>query len=394
MAIRHQLAVYSPISIASPLRGAAAALQIMADPRPALVDLLRQEYDASGVLLTGSGTQALQVAIAMAVQRAGGGDPIVALPAFSCFDVVSAAIGAGVSTALYDLDPETLSPDLGSLKRTLMAGARVAVIAPLYGMPVDWGALQDLANRHDTILIEDAAQGHGAAWRSKTLGTIGDISTLSFGRGKGWTGGAGGAVLVRGAMSLDSSAPRDVAAGKEAKTIVGLLAQWTLGRPGVYGIPHSIPALGLGETTFHPPVAPTTMPRSAAAAVLNARVDSRQEAASRAENARWFLERMPSDAGVRPVRPLEGEAAGYLRLPIRVTGGMSGFDSVGRAMALGIAQSYPRSLAGLAPRIAGPDRAWPGADELAGVLVTLPTHSRTTHAERDEIVQMLHRKPQ
>jgi hypothetical protein len=197
---------------------------------------------------------------------------------------------------------------------------------------------------------------------------------------------------VRGAMSLDSSAPRDVAAGEEANTIVGLLAQWMLGRPAVYGIPHSIPALGLGETTFHPPVAPTTMPRSAAAAVLNARVGSQREAARRAENARWFLEHMPGDAGVRPVRPLEGAGAGYLRLPVCVTGGMNGFDSVRRATALGIAQSYPRSLAELAPGLAGPERAWPGADELAGVLVTLPTHSRITSAERDEIVRMLHHK--
>jgi perosamine synthetase len=393
MAIRHQLAVYSPISIAAPLRGAAAALRIMTDPRPALVELLRQEYDASGVLLTGSGTQALQVAIEMGVKRAGGGDPIVALPAFSCFDVASAAIGAGVSTALYDLDPETLSPNLGSLERVLMAGARVAVIAPLYGMPVDWGALQDLANRHDTILIEDAAQGHGAAWRGNTLGTIGDISTLSFGRGKGWTGGAGGAVLARGATSLDSIALRDAAAGKEANTIVGLLAQWTLGRPAVYGIPHSIPALGLGETTFHPPVAPITMPRSAAAAALGAIASTREEAATRRENAEWFLERLHSAERVRPIRPMQDAAPGYLRLPIRVRGGAGALDGSARAAALGVAQSYPRSLAELAPRLVGAERSWPGASELARDLVTLPTHSRLSPIERDEIVRMLHQKP-
>jgi dTDP-4-amino-4,6-dideoxygalactose transaminase len=392
MAIRHQLAVYSPISIAAPLRGAAAALRIAPDPRPALIELLRREYDASGVLLTGSGTQALQVAIEAAVKRVGGGDAIVALPAFSCFDVASAAIGAGVSTALYDLDPETLSPDLESLERVLSAGARVAVIAPLYGMPVDWGALEGLANRHGTILIEDAAQGHGAAWRRKALGTIGEISTLSFGRGKGWTGGAGGAVLVRGASSFDSSALRDVAAGREANTIVGLLAQWTLGRPAVYGIPHSIPALGLGETTFHPPVAPTTVPRSAAAAVLGAIESSRSEAAKRRENAQWFLERIPGEERVRTVRPISDATPGYLRLPIRVRGGIGGFDDSARAMALGVAQSYPRSLAELAPKRVGAERSWPGADELARDIVTLPTHSRLIAVERDEILRMIERK--
>jgi dTDP-4-amino-4,6-dideoxygalactose transaminase len=393
MAIRHQLAVYSPISISAPVRGVAAALRITQDPRPALVELLRREYDAAAVLLTGSGTQALQVAIATAVKQAGGNDVTVALPAFSCFDVASAAIGAGVSTALYDLDPVTLSPDLESLERVLAGGARVAVVAPLYGIPVDWEALESLANRHGTMLIEDSAQGHGAAWRGKTLGTIGDISTLSFGRGKGWTGGAGGAVLVRRKAALDTAALRGVAAGKEANTIVGLLAQWTLGRPAVYGLPHSIPALGLGETTFHPPVAPATMPRSAAAAVLGAIKSSQEEAAKRRENARWFLERISDDESVRSIRPIHDAAPGYLRLPMRVRGGVGGFTSSTRAMTLGVAQSYPRTLAELAPRLVEPQRAWPGADELARDLVTLPTHSRLTPIERDEIVRMLHQKP-
>ena len=392
MAIRHQLAVYSPISISAPVRGAAAALRIAQDPRPALIELLRRDYQADTVLLTGSGTQALQVAIAAAVKNAGGGDTIVALPAFSCFDVASAAIGAGVSTALYDLDPETLSPDLESLERVLAAGVRVAVIAPLYGMPVDWAPLSSLAKHYKTTLIEDAAQGHGAQWSGKSLGTFGEISTLSFGRGKGWTGGAGGAVLVRRTGSFDSFALDRVRASKEASTVVGMLAQWTLGRPSIYGIPHSIPALGLGETTFHPPVAPTTMPRSAAAAVLGAIRSSQEEAKRRRENAEWFLERTPDDDRVRSVRPIGNATPGYIRLPLRVRHGINGFADSARAMALGVAQSYPRSLAELAPRLGGAARSWPGADALARDLVTLPSHSRLNPVEREEILRLLHQK--
>jgi dTDP-4-amino-4,6-dideoxygalactose transaminase len=393
MAIRHQLAVYSPISLGAPMRGVAAALRLTRDPRPALTELLRREFAASDVLLTGSGTQALHVALENAVRRGGPKNPTVALPAFSCFDVASAAIGAGVSAALYDLDPDTLGPDLESLERVLASGARVAVIAPLYGMPVDWDAIGALANRYDTILIEDSAQGHGASWRGKPLGTIGEISTLSFGRGKGWTGGRGGAVLIRREGSLDASAVASPGASKEAGSVVGLLAQWTLGRPAVYGIPYSIPALGLGETTFHPPVPPTTIPRAAAAAVLRAFASSQREAERRRENARWFLERIPGDEGVQSIRVIDGAVPGYLRLPIRVPGGMTGIEESARASALGVAQSYPRSLVDLAPRLTGPERAWPGGELLARDLVTLPTHSRVTPVERDEIVRILQRKP-
>jgi perosamine synthetase len=388
MAIRHQLAVYSPIPIGAPMRGVAAALRLAHDPRPALVDLLRTEYDASSVVLTGSGTQALQTAITTSVRRAGG-ESIVALPAFSCFDVASAAIGANVSTALYDVDPNTLGPDLESLERVLSSGARIAVVAPLYGLPVDWAALESLAIRYGAMLIEDSAQGHGATWRGRPLGALGETSTLSFGRGKGWTGGRGGAVLVRRGGVLDASALSAATVGAEMSSLAGLLAQWTLGRPAVYGIPHSIPALGLGETTYHPPVPPTDMPRSAAGAVLQAMGASREEAERRRENARWFLERLPRGERLQSIRPVADAFPGYLRLPVRIRGGIAAIRNSARALALGVAPSYPRTLSHLAPGLTGPERRWPGADELASDLVTLPTHSCLSAIERDEIVRML-----
>lgn len=175
--------------------------------------------------------------------------------------------------------------------------------------------------------------------------------------------------------------------------MAGLLAQWTLGRPAVYGIPHSIPALGLGETTFHPPAPPTTMPRVAAAAVLRAMPLSREEAERRRENAAWFLEQIPQNEDVRFIRPLKDGTPGFLRLPLRISGGIEGVTQPSRALTLGIAPSYPRTLVELAPRLTGPEQRWPGAEQLARDLVTLPTHSRLTPVERDEIVRVLHVKP-
>ena len=89
------------------------------------------------------------------------------------------------------------------------------------------------------------------------------------------------------------------------------------------------------------------------------------------------------------VHPIPDATPGYLRLPMRLSRGINGFDQSIRAMALGVAQSYPRSLGELAPRLTGPERSWPGSDELARDLVTLPTHSRLRPVEREEIVRML-----
>ncbi|HEX3852335.1 MAG TPA: aminotransferase class I/II-fold pyridoxal phosphate-dependent enzyme, partial [Polyangiaceae bacterium] len=174
MIARHQLAAYSPITFSDCLSAAAASVSRGGDQRSKLAALLRDEYDAERVILLGSGTQALQVAVASALAVAGG-KTRVALPAYTCYDVASAAIGAGARIALYDIDPESLGPDCDSLERVLREGARIIVVAYSYGVPIDWDKVTDLALRYDATVIEDAAQGHGASWRGKKLGALSNI---------------------------------------------------------------------------------------------------------------------------------------------------------------------------------------------------------------------------
>jgi len=391
--LRHQLAVYSPVSLRAGGRAAGDALRRGADPRaPLLAELLR-DYAAAGGALCGSGTQALQLALAEARRR--GGDAPVALPAFSCYDVAAAAVGAGVRVALYDVDPGTLAPDPASLERVLAAGAGAVVAGPLYGVPLDWDALRGAADRHGALLVEDAAQGHGASWRGRPLGSLGDLSVLSFGRGKGWTGGRGGALLARGGAAAAPGALSVPTPADEARTAVLVAAQWLLGRPGVYGIPASIPGLGLGETTYHDPSPPAGITRAAAALLRHAREGSRVEAAARRTNAAALLARLPAlpaGGGARAVRVPAGAEAGWLRLPLRLPRGLDGLASPARARRLGVAASYPTTLAALPrlrPLLVGPETRWPGAEALVRELVTLPTHSRVTAAERDEILALL-----
>jgi dTDP-4-amino-4,6-dideoxygalactose transaminase len=391
MAIRHQLAAYSPVSAAASLLAAAQAFHLGQDPRPRLRALLEKEYDAHSVLLCGSGTQALTIAIREARRRADPAAP-VALPAFSCFDVASAAVGADVRVSFYDLDPDTLGPDLSSLERVFRAGAAIAVIAPLYGVPVDWTALAALARQYDAVLIEDAAQGHGARWEGRPLGTLGEIATLSFGRGKGWTGGNGGTVLTRN----DSAAPNgnlpEPNFSHEAATAVALAAQWALARPEVYAIPRSIPGLGLGETIYRAPVRETLITRAAAAALLATHDSSQREAEGRRANAKKLLASISDSTRVRTIPVQREGSAGYLRLPVRLSRGMAAFNSPSRALALGIAPSYPRALSDL-PQIAAmrerTEASWPGAQTLVRELVTVPTHSLLSSWDTSEIHRMM-----
>src|SRR3989442_356539 len=193
--LRRQPPAYSPVSLSALWSATLHGLRLAPDTRANLIALLECEYAADHVILLGSGTQALQIALRLAMSRVG--DPSVALPAFTCFDVASAAVGASARLRFYDVEPSTLAPDLESLERVLERGTRVVVVTPLYGLPVDWDTIDALAVRHGAIVIEDAAQGHHARWRGRPLGSLGSLSVLSFGRGKGLTGGAGGAPLLR-----------------------------------------------------------------------------------------------------------------------------------------------------------------------------------------------------
>ena len=240
--IRRQLPVFSPVTTGGVVRAATAPV------RPSEVDALRSElsqrFGAPRVELFGSGTQALQVAIAIAHRKVGGP---VALPGFQCYDLASAAVGADVPVALYDVDPRTLGPDLDSLRRVLAAGARVVVVAPLFGIPVPWDVVAREVEAAGGVAIEDAAQGHGASWHDRPLGSWGGLSVLSFGRGKGWCGGAGGALLLRnGWEGEEIAAPEPSALIDEIRVMIQLEAQQVLGRPSVYGVPASLPSLHLG----------------------------------------------------------------------------------------------------------------------------------------------------
>jgi dTDP-4-amino-4,6-dideoxygalactose transaminase len=119
---------------------------------------------------------------------------------------------------------------------------------------------------------------------------------------------------------------------------------------------------------------------------------SAKEANVRQSNATTVIAGIAGSAHVKPIPTRSCSAAGYLRLPLRVKGGLESFPNVQRALRLGITRSYPISLAALpqlAGRIVAPYGAWPGAQTLVRELVTVPTHSRLRTHEVSEIIGIL-----
>ena len=381
---RQQLPVHSPVRALSLLRAAGAALVRAGDSdRATVAAMLKSRYAARDVVLTDSGTSALVMALRLTVGEGG----TVAFPGYSCIDLAAAAIRAGVRVRLYDLDPDTLSPDLASVERVIARGVNAVLVAHLYGFPADIAGVAELAERARTEIhvIEDAAQGSGGTLSARPLGSFGPLSILSFGRGKGVTGGGGGALLATSASWATrlGEARRTIGVGGAGwRELGGAAAQWLFGRPSLYGIPASIPALRLGKMVYHPAREPREIPAAAAALVQSALAGADAEADVRRGHARELAASLEAVEGLRVATPIADGSSGYLRLPV--------IDSAGRVddARLGILRGYPRTLIEqeeLRPCLHDGETGPPGATLLGRSLFTLPTHRFISERDAEEI---------
>jgi dTDP-4-amino-4,6-dideoxygalactose transaminase len=381
---RRQLPVSSTITARSLVRAIAPAFGGGTRDVAALDAELRRAFGAHSAALVDSGTSALAMAM-RATTRAGG---VVALPAYACVDVGAAAIFAQLNVRLYDIDPNTLSPDLDSVARVLAAGANTIVVAHLYGYPADVPGVAALATMHGASVIEDAAQGAWGSISGARLGSFGPLSVLSFGRGKGMTGGGGGALLGIGAPQIDAFtfAHGQLARARVgARTLAVTAAQWALGRPAMYALPSAIPALHLGETIYHAAHEPRAITAVSASLVRASLARADADLALRTRNAERIAHVAERAKGVRTVHAIDGGRSGYLRYPLRVD------DARAARAELGIVRGYPDTLAELAELRASlmGDEALVGARELQRTLVTLPTHAMVTEGDLRDLLAWL-----
>ena len=378
--LRRPPPVYSPLSLSGIAAGWAAAIGLgRRDALERLGGALRSTFSADVALLTDSGTTGLALAMNAARQRRPGAP--VALPAYTCYDVATAAAAADVPVLLYDLDPITLGPDWPSLERVVAAGAGAVVVAHLFGFAVDMARAAAVCDAAGAVLIEDAAQAAGGRLGGVRLGAHAGLSVLSFGRGKGITGGGGGALLGRGADGdlIGGVADRLLDGTGALRSLAGVSAQWVLGRPELYALPAAVPGLRLGETIYRAPHPPRRLTAAAATVVLDSLALSEAETELRQARGRR-LHAAAHAADIHCPVPIAGCQPGYLRLPVLVHAGRLAKT----AAAIGVARAYPRALADLAEltsRCGNSAEPVPGARRLAATLHSVPTHSQLSEGD-------------
>lgn len=375
--------VHSPLSAAAVAR---AWLPAGGHSLARVEALLRAEYRARQVWLTDSGTSALALALRLALARRSDA-PRVALPAWACYDLATAVEAANAVAVLYDLDPATLGPDWNSLDRALGSGVAAVVVVHAYGLPVNLPEVTERASRSGAVVIEDAAQAVGATLEGVPAGGSGAMGVLSFGRGKGWTGGGGGALLFGSSAPGDFTPPypKDLAPpGGRLGTAARLSVQWLLARPAVYAIPSSIPFLKLGQTIYRDPEPPGRMSSAEAGILLVTAEQQRLETTRRRGNAERLGRAVEACAAGTVPSGWAGGEPGWLRLPLIASGPVLQRALSPGARRLGISPGYPIPLArlpGFGRRLSQGNLTHPGAELLAERLLTLPTHGMISAAD-------------
>ncbi len=138
-----------------------------------------------------SGTAALHTALWAAGIKAG--DEVI-LPSFTFIATAEVVALIGAKPVFVDIKPNTYNIDPDKLEPAITRKTKVIVPVDLYGLPAEMDRIKEIADKHDLILIEDAAQAHGAFYRGKPPGHYADMACWSFYASKNMTTGEGGMV--------------------------------------------------------------------------------------------------------------------------------------------------------------------------------------------------------
>jgi dTDP-4-amino-4,6-dideoxygalactose transaminase len=128
-----------------------------------------------------SGTSALHLALLAA--GVGPGDEVITVP-FTFVATVAAVVYTGARPVFVDIDPTTYTMDMRQVEAAITPKTKAILPVHLYGQMADMDPLLDIARRHGLVVIEDAAQAHGAEYKGRRAGSIGDMGCFSFYPGK------------------------------------------------------------------------------------------------------------------------------------------------------------------------------------------------------------------
>lgn len=161
------------------------------------VEIFEEEFsNFCGVkygIATSSGTASLHLALAtIGIKR---GDEVI-VPSLTFVATANAVSFTGARPVFADIKPENWNIDPEDVVKKITKRTKAIIAVHLYGHPAEMDTLKTIAEKNGLYLIEDAAQGHGAEYKGRKVGSFGDIACFSFYGNKIITTGEGGMLIT------------------------------------------------------------------------------------------------------------------------------------------------------------------------------------------------------
>lgn len=156
--------------------------------------LMEKSFNSKKVLLTTSGTHALEMAAMLCNIKPG--DEVI-MPSYTFVSTANAFLLQGAKVLFVDIRPDTLNIDENLIEQAITKNTKAIVPVHYAGIGCEMDKINEIGKRYNIKIVEDAAQGVMAKYKNKYLGTIGDFGCYSFHETKNYSMGEGGAILVR-----------------------------------------------------------------------------------------------------------------------------------------------------------------------------------------------------
>lgn len=154
---------------------------------------MEERFNAQKVLLTTSGTTALDMAMLMCDLEPG--DEVI-LPSYTFSSTATSAVLAGAKLVFVDIRPDTMNIDEKKIEAAITEKTKVIIAMHYAGVACEMDTIMSIAEKYNLIVVEDAAQGVMSTYKGKALGTIGTFGCYSFHETKNYSMGEGGAIVI------------------------------------------------------------------------------------------------------------------------------------------------------------------------------------------------------
>lgn len=154
---------------------------------------LEKKFNAQRVLLTTSGTTALDMAALLCDFQPG--DEVI-LPSYTFSSTATSAVLGGAKLVFVDIRPDTMNIDETKIEDAITERTKAILVVHYAGVSCEMDTIMKIAKEYNLMVIEDAAQGVMSKYKGRALGTMGDFGCFSFHETKNYSMGEGGALVI------------------------------------------------------------------------------------------------------------------------------------------------------------------------------------------------------